>query len=307
MTGQGQEASAWRRLTTPAGVTWLGLGINCFFSAAKIVAGLLFSSQAILADGLHSISDMATDVAVLAGLRVSSKPADEAHNYGHRRATTLVTLFVGAALLLAAGWIGYTAVVTMREEHSAVEGLIPFIIAAASVPVKELLYQVTRRVGIRVSDSSLVANAWHHRSDAWASATAALGLAVVTFGGPRWAFVDHVTALVLVAFLIVMAAKIIWTSGSDLMDRAPDDVTLASIRRAVAQTAGVRSFHGIRARRVGDMVEMDVHVQVDPQLTVSQGHDIARSVRQRVVQQNPQVSQVIVHVEPSPERPEEQT
>jgi len=297
----GSRTGAWGRLTTPSGVTWFGLGVNVFFSAAKIVAGVLFRSQAILADGLHSISDMATDVAVLAGLRVSDKPADEAHNYGHRRATTLVTLFVGAALLGAALWIGYKAVSTMREQHSAVNGLVPFIIAAASVPVKEFLFQLTRRVGKEVSDSSLVANAWHHRSDAWASATAAVGLAVVTFGGPRWAFVDHVTALLLAAFLTVLAAKIIWASGSDLMDRAPDNATLDAIKEAVAQTSGVRSFHGIRARKVGDMVEMDVHVQVDPQLTVSQGHDIARLVRQRVVQLNPKVSQVIVHVEPSEE------
>ncbi|MGQ9559290.1 MAG: cation diffusion facilitator family transporter [Candidatus Oleimicrobiaceae bacterium] len=292
----------WARLFTPFGITWLGLSINAIFSAAKIVAGVVFRSQAILADGLHSISDMATDVAVLAGLRVSRKPADEGHNYGHRRATTLVTLFVGLALMGAALGIGYTAVVTMGEEHSAVRGLVPFIIAAASVPVKELLYQLTRRVGKQASDSSLVANAWHHRSDAWASATAALGLAVVVFGGPRWAFVDHVTALILASFLLVLAAKIIWNTGGELMDRAPDNATLDAIREAVADTAGVRSFHGIRARQVGDMVEMDLHVQVDPQLTVSQGHEIARSVRQRVVQLNPKVSQVIVHVEPSEDK-----
>lgn len=290
------------RLFTPFGITWLGLGINAFFSAAKIVAGVVFRSQAILADGLHSISDMATDVAVLAGLRVSRKPADEGHNYGHRRATTLVTLFVGLALMGAALGIGYTAVVTMREEHSAVRGLVPFIIAAASVPVKELLYQLTRRVGRQVSDSSLVANAWHHRSDAWASATATLGLGVVVLGGPRWAFVDHVTALILASFLLVLAAKIIWRTGGELMDRAPDNATLDAIREAVADTAGVRSFHGIRARQVGDMVEMDLHVQVDPQLTVNQGHEIARLVRQRVVQLNPKVSQVIVHVEPSEDK-----
>lgn len=296
------RSRAWARFSTPFGITWLGLGINAFFSAAKIVAGVVFRSQAILADGLHSISDMATDVAVLAGLRVSRKPADEGHNYGHRRATTLVTLFVGLALMGAALGIGYTAVVTMREEHSAVRGLVPFIIAAASVPVKELLYQLTRRVGKQASDSSLVANAWHHRSDAWASATATLGLGVVVLGGPRWAFVDHVTALILASFLVVLAAKIIWNTGGDLMDRAPDNTTLDAIREAVARTAGVRSFHGIRARRVGDMVEMDVHVQVDPQLTVNQGHEIARLVRQRVVQLNPKVSQVIVHVEPSEEK-----
>ncbi len=294
------------RLTvTPEGVTWLGLGVNALFSAAKIAAGVLFRSQAILVDGLHSISDMATDVAVLAGLRVSNKPADEFHNYGHRRATTLVTLFVGAALLMAALWIGYKAVVTMREVHSPVQGLWPFVIATASVPFKELLYHLTKRVGQRVGDSSLVANAWHHRSDAWASATAAVGLAVVTFGGARWAFVDHITALILAAFLVVLAAKILWNSGNELMDRAPDSGTLGAIKEAVAQTTGVRSFHAVRARRVGDMVEMDVHIQVDPTLTVSKGHDIARSVRSRVVAQNPKVSQVIVHIEPAEEQARE--
>ena len=287
------------RILSPSGVTWAGLAVNAALMAVKTIVGAACASQTLLADGLHTASDLVTDVAVLAGLRMSSQPADEAHRYGHRRISTMVALLVGGALLAAAGWIAYRAVAALRVGAGPVRGSLPLWVALASVPLKEALYQVTRVVGRREGDLSLLANAWHHRSDAVSSIAASAGLAGVVFGGPAWAFLDPLTAMALSAFLLTAAAKIILQTASELVDRAPEPGTLAGIEQAVAGTRNVRSFHAFRARRVGGKVEMDIHVQVDPNLTVREGHDIATAVKERVRRADADVVEVIVHVEPA--------
>ena len=284
---------------TPLSVTWAGAVTDLVLSIAKIAAGMYSGSQAILADGMHSTSDLITDIAVLAGLRVSNRPADRNHPYGHRRVTTLVAMFVGAALLAAGGWMAFNAIRNVMHPIKSIQPGLPFIVAALAVPVKELLYQVTAHVGRRESDLSLLANAWHHRSDAMTSVAAAAGLAAVMIGGAEWCILDALTALVLSAFLIVVAAKIISTSASELIDRAPSAETLSIIERAVAKTEGVISFHAFRARQVGGRVEMDVHVQVDEHLTVAQGHQIASAVEHAVTEANNNVIACTVHVEPA--------
>ena len=286
-------------LTSPRGVTWLGLATNVALSAVKLVVGALFLSQTLIADGLHSASDLITDVAVLAGLRVSKKPADETHHYGHRRVSTLVGAFVGAVLLVAAVWIAFSAVRTLRHPRDRVLGMLPFAVAAASIPLKEALFWITRYVGRRAGNISLLANAWHHRTDAFTSVAAAAGLAGAALGGTNWAFLDPLTAIVLAAFLVVVSVRIIGEGASELIDRAPSPATLEGIEQAVAQTRGVRGYHAFRARKVGGKVEMDIHVQVDPNLTVREGHDVATAVRQKVVQADPNVVEVIVHIEPT--------
>ncbi len=285
---------------SPAGVTLLGLAVNVLLSTAKIVAGLVCCSQAILADGLHSLSDLVTDIAVLTGIRISSRPADERHHYGHRRAMTLVTAVLGIMLLVAAGIVGYRALREFTVKlPPPIRATLPLVLAVVSVLVKELLYRLTVRVGRRFGDMSVVANAWHHRSDALTSIVAAAGLTAVMIGGQKWRFLDSATALVLGAFLAVVAWRILRDATGELMDRAPAPATLAEIRSAVEATDGVRGFHAFRARRLGERVEMDIHVLVDPELTVRNGHDIASDVRRQVEQRCPDVANVIVHVEPS--------
>ncbi len=271
---------------------------NGGLSVAKILAGILFYSQTILADGLHSISDLITDLVVLAGLKVSERPADEDHRYGHRRVSTLVAMFVGAALVIAASWIVFKAIISLHEPAQSVRGMVPFWVAVASVPVKEFLFQVTRYVGRRTSNVALLANAWHHRTDAFTSIAAAVGLAGVAFGGADWCFLDPLTAIVLAAFLLVVAVKIIAMSSSELIDRCPDAETMAGITDAVSRTPGVLSYHAVRARKTGGKVCMDIHIQVDPNQTVKQGHDIATAVRENVMAAESDVVEAIVHIEP---------
>ena len=285
-------------LLTPRSVTLGSIVANAALAAGKISAGIFCPSQAILADGLHSTSDLITDVVVLAGLKVSQKPADFGHPYGHRRFTTLAAMFIGSILMAAGAWLAYKAILSLRSPPADVRPGLPFLIAAATIPIKEVFYQITRYVGRRELDLSLLANAWHHRTDAFTSIAAAAGLAGVLLGGPTWQMLDAVTALVLSAFLIIVAARIILFSGSELADQAPSIKTLASIERAMADTRGVRSHHAFRARHVGGKVEMDVHVQVDPALTVGEGHNIASAVKHAIMEADPGVIAVIVHVEP---------
>jgi len=285
-------------LLTPRSVTWLGLVVNTALGGAKIAAGLLFRSQAILADGFHSTSDLVTDVAVLAGIGMSQRPADGAHPFGHRRISTLVAMFVGAALLAVAGSIAYGAVLTLRTSHAETKSLVPLVLALATVPAKEVLFHLTRRVGVRAADRSLAANAWHHRSDAFTSVAAAVGLTVVAVGGPSWAFMDEATALVLSVFIGFAAVGILRDSAAELIDRAPAAATVKAIEQAVARTNGVRDYHAIRARQVGGKVTMDIHVLVEPTLSVREGHDVASAVEESVRRADPNVLGVVVHVEP---------
>ena len=284
---------------TPHSVTWLGMGANAVLSVTKIAAGGLFSSQTILADGVHSASDLVTDVAVLAALRVSGRPADGCHPYGHRRVATLVALFVGAMLLAAAGSIACAGAIALRTQPRCVVGLVPLGLALTSIVVKELMFRMTRRVARRSDNVALEANAWHHRSDAFSSVAAAAGLAAVAAGGQEWAFLDPLMALVLSAFLITVAVQTIRRSAAELVDHAPDPATLASIECSVVRTPGVRSYHAFRARRVGGKIAMDIHVQVAPDLTVAQGHAIAAAVRREVIRVNPRVIEAVIHVEPA--------
>lgn len=296
-----EKRETGREGLTPMAVTWTGMGVNVLLGAAKMAVGVAFRSQALVADGLHSVSDLLTDAAVLAGLRVSSRPADDDHHYGHRRATTLVTLFVGSALLITAAWIIYRAVVTFGEPHAAHSSALPFWVALASIVPKELLYRLTRRVGMASGDTSIVANAWHHRTDAFSSIAAAAGLAGVAFGGPSWAFLDHLTAVVLSAFLVVAAVRFIRECAGELMDAAPARETTACIEEVISDAPGVQGFHALRVRRMAGELTLDVHILVDPELSVIAGHDIATELRSRLLGCGRDVVEAIVHVEPAPD------
>ena len=289
---------------TPWRITWAGIAVNVVLAATKVAVGVVFHSQTLIADGLHSISDLVTDSAVLVGLRVSSRPADSDHHYGHRRVTTLVTMFVGGALLVTAAWIIYAAVTSYRAPGTRVSGVVPFWIALISIAPKETLFRVTRSVGIEAGDASLVANAWHHRTDAFTSIAAAVGLAGVAFGGPNWAFLDQLTAVVLSAFLLVAAIRFIHGSVSELIDAAPDESITACIEESITGTPGVLGFHALRVRKVGGQLALDVHIQVDPDSTVVEGHDVATDVKGRVLACGCDVIEAIVHVEPADTVPE---
>jgi cation diffusion facilitator family transporter len=283
---------------TPKRVTLLGLATNVGLAAVKVTVGLLTGARALLADGLHSVSDLASDAAVLLGLRFSGRPPDEDHHYGHRRVATLVSMLVGVSLLVTAGWIIYDAIASYGESLKIRVGLLPFLVALGSLVPKELLYHITRRVGLRAKDPSVVANAWHHRTDAFTSLAAAAGIAGATFGGQRWAFLDRFAAALLAAFLAVTAVKLVKDAVEELIDRAPGREMVRRIGRTINAVPGVHTSHRLRVRKMAGSLTLDVHILVDPDLSVAQGHDIATTVQEKVEECECDILEAVVHVEP---------
>jgi cation diffusion facilitator family transporter len=287
-----------RRRRDERAVTLGGLFVNLALSGFKVLVGILGRSSAIIADGLHSASDLAGDFAVLWGIRAARRPADADHPYGHARYESIVTLFIGALLVAAALYIGVESLATLGRPHGGITSWWPLAAALVSIALKETLYWLTRAVGKRHRSSAVLANAWHHRSDAFSSVAAAAGIAGAIIGGPRWQFLDHLTAVVLAAFLVVVGGRIIRDAFQELCDRAPAPEVQARMERVIAGIAGVEEFHAFRARRTGGIIEMDVHVLVDPALSVRHGHDIASRVERELCREFPDVANVVVHVEP---------
>lgn len=288
-----------RRRHEERNITLLGFVANILLLAAKVLVGIATHSAAIIADGLHSGSDLASDIAVLWSIRLGRRPADHDHHYGHARYDHISAAVIGILLIAAALWVGISSIVTLREKHPLLQSWLPFWAAIVSIVLKEGLYWVTRQVGRRYRNPALLANAWHHRSDAFSSIAVAAGIAAALIGGPRWAFLDHLTAIILAAFLVFIGVRIIRDSVCELSDLAPDPRTLEAVQRIVGEIPGVTGFHAFRARRTGGVVEMDVHIQVAPELTVRAGHDIATRVEKSVCAAYPEITSVVVHVEPA--------
>ena len=208
-------------------------------------------------------------------------------------------MFVGMGLLSAAGIIGYRAIASLHAgSPKGIIGFVPLSLAIITIPAKEILFRITRRVGLRTSNPAVLANAWHHRTDAFTSLAASVGIAGAMFAGPKWQMLDGMTAAVLSAFLLVAALKMILTSCDELIDKAPAEEQVARLEMIVFKTPGVKNCHAVRARKMGSKVEMDLHVTVDPNLTVEAGHNIATDVKHRILAADDSVQQVIVHIEP---------
>ncbi|HUT55358.1 MAG TPA: cation diffusion facilitator family transporter [bacterium] len=278
-------------------VTWTGMVINILLSGFKIFCGIIGSSQAIIADGFHSLSDTTTDVAVLVGVNYWTAPPDDSHPHGHRRIETIITMLIGLALAIVAIGIGYKAITTLHEMHASPPGLITLIAALASIISKEALYQWTVLVGKRVKSNAVVANAWHHRSDALSSVPVAAAIAGARFF-PGWTFLDHLGAILVSAFILQAAWKIAWPALKELSDSAAPPEICNAIAEISLSTPGVRSVHRVRTRQLGYGLQVDLHVQVEGFLNVKQGHDISMDVKKRLIEKGPNVVDVVTHLEP---------
>ncbi len=289
------------RLRTETLVTVTGMVINITLAVGKVCAGIVGRSNAIIADGLHSFSDLASDIPVLWSITAAKQPPDHDHHYGHTRYESIVALFVGILLVIAALYIAAQAIATLSEHRGGISNWLPFWWAVASIVTKELLYWWTRAVGKRFHNQAIIANAWHHRSDAFSSIAAAIGIAGARIGGERWAFLDHLTAVLLAAFLVFAGIRIIRQALYRLTDRAPDPNSVTQLHAIITNIPGVRSFHAFRARHsgAGNQIEMDVHVQVDPEISVRTGHEIAERIEKELRNANPNLTGIVIHIEPS--------
>jgi len=281
-------------------VTWIGLGVNLLLAALKMACGVIGTSQALVADAFHSLSDSATDLAILIGIPYWSAPADAGHPHGHRRIETVVTVAIAVVLASVAMGLAFNALVTLKEQHTAPPGWVALVAALLSIAFKEALYRRTVSVAKRVKSTALMANAWHHRSDALSSVPV-----VVAVGGaminPAWAFLDHVGAVVVSVLILGAAWRIGWPALKQLVDTGASEKELEQIRAIALGTPGVRLVHAVRTRYVGPDLSVDLHVMVDGSLSVRQGHDISEEVKRRLLADGPSLVDVVVHLEPCDE------
>lgn len=284
-------------ITNVRRVTFAGMAINVAIAVAKGVGGWLFGSQALIADAVHSVSDLVTDVAVILGVKYWTAPADEDHPYGHGKIEALVTLFIAVALVAVAIGLGWDAVGDLVDgKKDAPPGVLAFPIALLSVVLKEFLFQWTRRVARTVNSPALEANAWHHRSDALSSIPVAVTVALAWFW-PTLAWMDAVGALIVGVFILKVSWEIARPALADLTDAGSAEKS-ADVTRLALSVGGVREVHCVRTRRAGGLFHADLHVQVDATLTIEAAHEIGHQVKETIVCAGLDVVDAIVHVEP---------
>lgn len=277
-------------------VTLVGAVINVVLAVVKVVVGVVGHSAALVADGVHSLSDLVSDVVVLYAAKLGSEHADERHPYGHARIETLATVVVGALLLLVAAGIAIDAVQRLfHPERLLHPTLLTLVIAVVSVLSKEWLFHYTMRVARRVRSNLLRANAWHHRSDAISSVVVIVGI------GGALAGLDYLDAVAAVV-VGLMIAKAGWDlaahSVSELVDTGLEPERLEAIRNAILEVEGVGALHMLRTRRMGPDALVDVHILVDPTISVSEGHQLSEKVRWHLIRNIDEVADVTVHIDP---------
>lgn len=283
-------------------VTFIGFAVNLLLAGIKLAAGILGRSGAMVADAVHSFSDMATDVVVIAFAKISAKPKDEGHDYGHGKYETLATIIISLALAAVGTGILVNSIGAIRVVVDG--GLLPrpgtvaLLAAAVSIVVKEILYRYTVREARRVSSPSMIANAWHHRSDALSSLGTLAGIGCAYFLGDKWRIADPIAALVVAVFIFKIAFDLIRTGLDELLERSlPEDVE-EEILRVVAANPEVREPHNLRTRRIGASIAVEVHVRVDGAMSVCRSHELTEDIERRLRARFGEGTMIAIHVEP---------
>tara|TARA_B100001146_G_scaffold61265_1_gene54070 strand:+ start:3959 stop:5128 length:1170 start_codon:yes stop_codon:yes gene_type:complete len=279
-----------RRLTLIGGV------LDLFLGFVKVLVGYIGNSQALIADGIHSLSDLITDILVLVATKHSAQAADEGHPYGHDRIQTLVSLALAGSLGIIAIVIAWDAVIRIASPESLLlPGFWPLAVAAISVVSKEGYFQYVVRHPSAATSRMLYANAWHSRSDALSSLAVIVGVGGVLAG---FAWADAFAAIVVAGLLLVVAYRIGREGAEELIDSAASPVLNANMRKTILSIEGVRDSHELRTRRMADKVLADVHIRVDPLISVSEGHRIGDEVMDALKTRFPEVGDVVVHIDP---------
>jgi cation diffusion facilitator family transporter len=275
--------------------TWVSVGVNLVLTVTQVVVGVLARSQGLVADGIHSLSDLVADFVVLFASHHAKKDADEDHPYGHQRFETAASLVLGV-LLLAVGIGMLWSAFRKLEEPDLVQQVhvVALWVAGGALVAKELLFRYMLSVAKRVKSSMLVANAWHARSDAASSLVVGIGIIGNLAGYP---ILDPIAALIVGFMVAKMGWSFGWDALHDLMDRSVDEQEVSAIRQTLVDTPGVQNVHDIRTRKMGDMIVVDAHIEVDAAISVEAGHDIAVEARQRVLQRH-RVLNLMTHVDP---------
>lgn len=278
-------------------ITVIGIVVNIFLSAIKLVVGCFGNSQALIADGVHSFSDLTTDLSILFGVKYWLAPADREHQYGHQKIELLITIFI--AIMLAGVGIGILirAIISLNSAHIETPSLLAFIVAILSIISKEWLYRYTVNEANKLKSSALKANAWHHRSDAISSFPVAIVIILATIF-PKLKFLDSVGAILVSVFIIYPAYKMFKEAVSNMLDESVDKNTLDEIERISLQTKDVKEVHDIRTRKIGETIFIDMHILVDGNISVQEGHNICEKVKLNLMKSNEDILDVLIHLEP---------
>jgi cation diffusion facilitator family transporter len=285
-------------------VTLVGVGVNTLLILLKFVAGIAGNSQALIADAVHSISDLFTDAVVLVGLRISQKPPDKTHHFGHARLETLASTIVGLSLAATALYLGINASITIYHHKKYHPTLLALSGAVMSIVLKEALYHYTIRIARRIKSQLIVANAWHHRSDALSSIAVFIGVGA-TLIEPSWHILDAYAALLVSFFVVKVGLEILRDALREFTDTAPQPEVIGTIKQCALSVSGVSGTHDLRVRTSGGLYQMEIHIVVDGGLTVAEGHKIAKAVEKCLIEDVGNFSRIIIHVDPDGETADE--
>ena len=283
-------------------ITLWGSVVNVTLTALKFAAGILGCSAAMIADAVHSLSDLLTDFVVLLFVRISSRPADSDHPYGHGKYETLATAIVAVALLAAGGVLAAEGVQkilsAIHGEELVMPGRIALWAALISIAAKEIIYLLTIRVSRRVQSSALEANAWHHRTDALSSVATSIGIGGALLFGGKWAILDPIAAVLVSIFILVAAARLLHEAMQDLLEkRLPEEVE-NEIRAMVATDSEMSEMHKLRTRRVGNVYSIEMHLRMDGNMPLAEAHRHSAMLEQRLRERFGQQTMITIHMEP---------
>lgn len=276
-------------------VTWIGAVIDTLLGISKIITGLLTHSSALVADGIHSLSDLATDALVVVMLRLSHQPPDKEHPWGHGRIETLGTVLLGCILIAVAGGMAWNSTLALLSD---LPPLIPswpgLVVALISIAAKEGIYRYTLAVGQRIKSDLLIANAWHSRTDALSSVVVFIGIGGSMVG---LVWMDTLAAVLVAAMVAHIGWGLSWRSIQQLIDTAPPGEELSAIAHTAAGVEGVKAVHDMKVRYIGSEQALELHILIEPLYSASEGHFIAEQVGKHLRQLNPQLQQLIIHVD----------
>ena len=276
-------------------VTLISVGVNILLGIIKLIGGVLFHSHALIADGLHSFSDLVIDITILFASKYGSQDADASHPYGHQRIETASTLLLALLLIFTGMGIVWDCIDHIIQRHATLPGALALPIAALSIFANEGLFYYTRHVGKRIRSDLIIANAWHHRSDAASSLVVLIGI-IGSMAG--LADLDALAAIIVGIMIIQMGWSYGWNSVKELVDTAVEPQMISTIERLILEVDGVHKIHQLRTRSMGSDIFIDVHIQVSPYISVSEGHFIAQHVHNTLVDEIERVRDVTVHVDP---------
>ncbi|MFE8073173.1 cation diffusion facilitator family transporter [Marinobacteraceae bacterium S3BR75-40.1] len=285
-------------------VTLIGMVLDAILGVLKIIIGVMFHSQALVVDGVHSFSDVLSDIMVLGLFHVARKEPDDDHPYGHERFETMGTVLMGSFLIGIAGALTWDSLGRLfSEQPMALPGWPVLVAAALSIVGKEWIYQYTRRVGEKIGSGLIVANAWHSRTDAFSSIVVLVGAAGAMAG---YAWLDTLAAVVVALIIAKVGWDLAWDSVKELVDTALDPEIVDQIRVAALETEGVRGAHSVRSRRMGNQFLLEIHLQVDPGISVSEGHQVGARAVHKITQAVDNIRDVVFHIDAEDDGPSEE-